>query len=71
LWIEKPVKDIEKEKTLSLKHGADTTTNPLIISQKERKRRNSLLENQGITEEDLEDLSAAGIDPASWKDYTE
>jgi hypothetical protein len=57
----------EMEKKLNLKHGQNT--GPLIISQVKKRRRNILEENGSMTEEDLEDLAAAGIYPASFRDY--
>jgi hypothetical protein len=57
----------ELEKKLNLKHGQNT--GPLVISQMKKRRRDIIEENEGLTEEDLEDLAAAGINPTSIRDY--
>ncbi|MGB7954305.1 MAG: hypothetical protein WCF23_10010, partial [Candidatus Nitrosopolaris sp.] len=64
---ETPTTTVQEELEKKLKHAPNT--GPLIISQMKRRRRNILEENQGLTEEDLEDLAAAGINPASIRDY--
>jgi predicted RNA-binding Zn-ribbon protein involved in translation (DUF1610 family) len=52
----------ETEKTLNLKHRPNTAKNPLIVSQPKKKRRGSSLPDaQGLTDENYEDLAAAGI----------
>ena len=56
----------QDKKTLT---DPNTKTGPIIISQIKKRRVNILKENQGLTEEDLEDLAGAGIYPATWKDY--
>ena len=45
-----------------MKHAPNT--GPLIISQMKRRRRNILEENQGLTEEDLEDLAGSRHKPS-------
>jgi hypothetical protein len=63
-----PEKQQEQDKKILT--DPNTKTTGLIVSQSRKKRRGSSLpDEQGLTDEDYQDLAALGIYPTSLKDY--
>jgi hypothetical protein len=63
-----PEKQQEQDKKILT--DPNTKTTGLIVSQSRKKRRGSSLpDEQGLTDEDYEDLAVLGIYPTSLKDY--